>query len=156
MTRAFGLRLGLTLLAIGCALAAALNGLGVIPGADFPVHLVHVRTDRYRVEPRDGHALPAGLEAGDVIPIAQLTPALRLLLLRNRDVPPGTIIHVPLERSGRRLEVTLQPRLDRVPLFARVQFAVFLTVMLAITLLTLWRGRDWAAWALSAMFLRCC
>jgi hypothetical protein len=152
MTRAFGLRLGLTLLALGCALFAALNGLGVIPGADFPVHLVHVRSDRYRVEPRNGQALPAGLEAGDVIPIAQLTPALRVLLLRNRDVPPGTIIHIPLERSGRRLEVTLQPRLDTVPLLARVQFVVFLTVMLAITLLTLWRGRDWAAWALSAMF----
>ena len=152
MTRAFGLRLGLTLLAFGCALSAALNGLGVIPGANFPAHLVHVRGDRYRVEPRDGYALPAGLEAGDVIPLAQLTPALRLLLLVNRDVPPGTIIHVPLERSGRRLQVTLQPRLDSVPLLARVQFAVFLTVILAITLLTLWRGRDWAAWALSAMF----
>ena len=152
MTRAFGLRLGLTLLALGCTLFAALNGLGVIPGADFPVHLVHLRSDRYRVEPRSGQALPAGLEAADVIPIAQLTPAQRVLLLRNRDVPPGTIIHIPLERSGRRLEVTLQPRLDTVPLLARVQFVVFLTVMLAITLLTLWRGRDWAAWALSAMF----
>jgi hypothetical protein len=152
MTRAFGLRLGLTLLALGCALSAALNGLGVIPGADFPVHLVHVRSDRYRVEPRNGQVLPAGLEVGDVISIGQLAPALRVLLLRNRDVPPGTIIHIPLERSGRRLEVTLQPRLDTVPLLARVQFTVFLAVMLAITLLTLWRGRDWAAWALSAMF----
>ena len=152
MARALGLRLALTVLAFGCALSAALNGLGVIPGANFPVHLVHVRADRYRVEPRDGLALPTGLDAGDVIPIAQLTPALRLVLLRDRDVPPGTIIHVPLERSGRRLQVTLQPRLDSVPPFARVQFTLFLTVMLAITLLTLWRGRDWAAWALSAMF----
>ncbi|MHB1869700.1 MAG: hypothetical protein ACYCT1_02450 [Steroidobacteraceae bacterium] len=153
MTRAFGLRLGLTVLALGCALSAALNGLGFVPGADFPVHLVHARSDRYRVEPRNGQVLPAGLEAGDLIPIGQLAPALRVLLLRNRDVPPGTIIHIPLERSGRGLQVTLQPRLDTVPLLARVQFVVFLTVMLAITLLTLWRGRDWAAWALSAMFL---
>ncbi len=152
MTRAFGLRLVLSLLALVFAVSAALYAFGVIPGSDFAVHLAHVRADQYRLEPDSGQPLPAGLQTGDVIALTQLNPSLRVLLLQSPDVPPGTRIEIPLERDGRQLHVTLRARPDVVPPLARVQFVLFLTVMLTITVLTLWRGRDWAAWSLSAIF----
>ena len=152
MTRAFGLRLALTLLALFFTVSAALNAFGVIPGSNIPVHLVHVGADRFRVEPSSSQSLPPGLQAGDVIALAQLSPALRVLLLRTRDVPPGTRVEVPLERDGRQVHVTLRARPDGVPSLARAQFIIFLIVMLTITVLTLWRGRDWAAWSMSALF----
>ncbi len=152
MTRAFGLRLVLSLLALGFTVSATLNAFGVIPGSDIAVQLAHIRADRYRVEPSSGKPLPAGLQTGDVIALAQLSPALRVLLLQSPDVPPGTRVQIPLERSGRQLQVTLRARPDVVPPIAQVQFAIFMIVMLTITVLTLWRGRDWAAWSLAAIF----
>ena len=152
MTRAFGLRLALTLLALGFAVSAALDGFGVFPGFNIPVHLVHVRADRYRVEPSSGHSLPPGLQAGDVIALTQLSPALRVLLLRARDVPPGTRVEIPLERNGRLQRVTLRTEPDVLPPIAQLQYILFLAAMFAITVLTLWRGRDWAAWSLTAIF----
>jgi hypothetical protein len=152
MSRAFGLRLVLSVLALGCTVSAALTGCGIIPGSYFPVHLVQIRGARYRVEPLNGQPLPAGLRAGDVIALGQLRPAMRVLLLRNRDVPRGTSIQIPIERSGRPQQATLRGRADILPLGTQAEYLIFLAVMLAITLLTLWRGRNWAAWSLTALF----
>ncbi len=161
MTRAFGIRLALTLLVLGCAVSAALRFTPAIPQAHFWVRLVHVRGDLYRVQQRTGFVLPKGLEVGDRIPIGQLTASSRAVLLKRAAVLPGTTLRIPIERAGHRLEVTLRAQAATRPpamssgyaILLSLELVIFLAVMLAIVLLTLWRGRNWSAWAFSAVFI---
>ena len=154
MARAFGLRLALTVLALGCAVSTTLQIAGVLAGSHFPLQLTHRSADRYEVKPLAQQPLPAPLRAGDLIDVQQLSAGTRVVLFSGHDVTPGTRLTVPVLRAGRPLRLSVQAVPDDgTSVITLVQSVFFVLAALLIALLTLWRGRDWAAWGLAALFL---
>ncbi len=153
MSRGLAVRLLLTLFALASLAAGALIGFGLAPGATFAARLVHLRDGLYVVHATQQSPLPQGLRAGDIIPIQRLSPTERAVVFDPHDVVPGTKLTLPVMRDGQLAvrRVTTVP--DRMPTLQRAEFLVFQIVMFVIAMLTLWRGRDWAAWGLSALFL---
>ncbi len=153
MSRVLGVRLLLTLFALACVTASALIAFGVTPGSEFPVRLTLLSHDQYRVRPAHQTALPAGLRAGDLVPLRRLSPAGRAALFTRYDVLPGTVLTLPIIRDGKPRDVSLASVPDLLTALQQVEFLGFQAAMLAIAMLTLWRGREWAAWGLSGVFL---
>ena len=153
MTRAFGLRLVLTVLALACAVSSALSISGLLVQGHFPLQLIHRSGEDYAVRPLGHEPLPAPLRAGDLIAIRQLSAATRAVLFTGHDVTPGTTVTVPVLRDGRPLTLSVRAVPDDASVLSRVQSVFFVAAALLISLLTLWRGRDWAAWGLAALFL---
>lgn len=153
MPRAFGWRVLLTALTLGCGITSALNVLGVIPGADFPIRLEHLSADRYALQAQAPAPLPSPLRTGDVISVGQLTVSDRAALFTGQDVPPGTVMTLPVERDGRTLELSVPAVADTVSTPSMVEYLIFEITMFAIAILALWYGRDWAAWGLAAFFV---
>lgn len=153
MSRILGVRLLLTLFALGSVAASVLITFGLAPGSVFSARLVHLRDGLYVVQRETGTRLPAGLRAGDRIPVTRLTPLERAVIFTRHDVPPGTVLTLPVIRDGRLSERAVAAVPDRMTPLLRTEFMGFQIVMFAIAMLTLWRGRDWAAWGLSALFL---
>lgn len=154
MSRGLGVRVLLTLFALGCIASAALLTFGYLPSAHFPVRLLPQRNGLYRIEPRQQAAVPPGLRAGELVSARRLGPAARAAVLTELDIAPGSVITLPVVRAGTTHTVTVAA--VRTRLFTPLQTAEFLgfqVLMLTIALLTLWRGRSWAAWGLSATFL---
>ncbi len=153
MSRVLGVRLVLTLFALGSLAASSAIALGIAPGADFPARLVYLRDGLYVVHARQQSPLPQGLRAGDIIPIHRLSPTERAALFDRHDVPPGTTLTLAVIREGKLAERPVAAVPDRMSTLQRVEFLAFQVVMFAIAMLTLWRGRDWSAWGLSAVFM---
>ena len=153
MARALGLRLALTVLALGCAVSASLSIFGVPAQSHFPLQLAHRSADRYEVRPLTQQPVPAPLRVGDLIDAPQLSVAARAVLFTHHDVPPGTTLTVPVLRAGRALVLSVRAVPDSSSALARLQSVFFVAAALLISLLTLWRGRDWAAWGLTLLFL---
>ena len=153
MSRVLGVRLLLTLFALGSLAAGTLIVLGLAPGSEFSARLVHLRDGLYVVHPTQQSALPQGLRAGDIIPIHRLSPAERAVVFDPHDVLPGTVLTLPVIRDGQLAERRISTVPDRLSTLLRAEFLGFQIVMFTIAMLTLWRGRDWAAWGLSALFL---
>ncbi len=153
MSRVLGVRLLLTLVALGSLAASSAIALGLAPGADFSARLVYLRDGLYGVHARQQSPLPRGLRAGDIIPIHRLSPAERAALFDRHDVLPGTALTLPVIRAGTLAERRVGSVPDRPPPLSQAEFLGFQVVMFAIVMLTLWRGKDWAAWGLSALFM---
>lgn len=153
MSRVLGVRLLLTLLALVCVTASGLIAFGLVPQAKFAVRLTYLHDGLYAVHPRQQSPLPTGLRAGDVIPIHRLGPTQRAVLFSQHDFVPGTALTLPVIRDGRPMQRTIRSTADRMTMTDRVEFLFFQAMMFAIAILTLWRGRDWAAWGLSAVFM---
>ncbi len=153
MSRVLGVRLVLTLFALGSLASGALIGLGLAPGSTFAARLVHLRDGLYVVHATQQSPLPQGLRAGDIIPIHRLEPAERAVLFDRRDVVPGTKLALPIMRDGRLAERRVTTVPDRMSTLQRAEFLGFQLVMFVIAMLALWRGRDWAGWGMSALFL---
>jgi len=154
MSRGLGVRVFVTLFALGCVTTATLLAFGYLPGAHFPLQLLPQNNGLFRIAPRVHAALPAGLRAGDRVPVRRLGPAARAAVLTTRDIAPGSVITLPVIRAGTTRAVTVAA--VRTRLFTPPQTAEFLgfeALMFVIAMLTLWRGRSWAAWGLSATFL---
>ncbi len=153
MSRILGVRLLLTLFALACVASAALVAFGLPPGAYFPMRLSRLSNGLYRIEPLPHSSLPAGLRAGDLLPIRRLEPIDRAVIFGHDDIASGSVITLPIIRAGRQRVVAARATVDDLTALERVEFLGFQAVMFTIAMLTLWRGRDWAAWGLSAVFL---
>ncbi len=153
MSRVLGIRLLLTLFALGCLASGARIVLAPSLGGDFPLQLHPVANGLYRIEPEQHFAQPSGLQAGDLLPIRRLKPADRAAILASDSIAAGTAITLPILRAGRTLAVTVRAIYMPNTTLEMVEFAGFQLAMFTIAMLTLWRGRDRAAWALSATFL---
>ena len=153
MSRVTGVRLLLTLAALACVGSSTLVAFGSPPGAHFPMRLLRLPNGLYRIEPLPHSSLPAGLRAGDLIPIRRLEPVGRAAVFAQHDVASGSVLTLPIIRAGRQRVVAARAMVDKSTALETVEFLGFQTVMFAIAMLTLWRGRDWAAWGLSAVFL---
>ncbi len=151
MSRGLGVRFFLTLLALGCVVSAARLAFG--PTSGFPLRLLPLHNGLYRIEPLPHFSLPPGLHAGDLLPIRRLRPAARAAVLSSHNIAPDSAITLPIIRDGRRLTVAVRAVPESATTLELAEFLGFQAVMFTIAMLTLWRGRDWAAWGLSALFL---
>ncbi len=153
MSRVLGVRLLLTLFALVCAANATLLAFGSPPGVFFPLRLLRAHDGLYRIEPLQRASLPSGLRAGDLVAIRRLEPDARAAVFTHHDVARGSAIRLPILRDRRLLAVPVTAVADNDTALQRVESLAFQAMILAIAMLTLWRGRDWAAWGLSAVFL---
>jgi hypothetical protein len=105
------------------------------------------------VAPRRGVELPAGMAAGDRIPLAAQSMAVRAVLMVS-NVPGDRAYAVVVEHGGR--EGIVLVRSVAVPddgFYVDATGQLTLLALLIVGLTTLWRGRDWAAWGLSLFAL---
>jgi hypothetical protein len=124
----------------------------VIPLRELPFHL---RQDAAGgvIEARSWTPLPAGLRAGDRVVYGQQTLLMRAVLIRE-NVPENRTYNLRVQRAGSVLTVAVHSVVQSPSAESRrLGWATWAVdaMLLALGLLTLWRGRDWAAWGL-AMF----
>ncbi len=153
MARVLGVRLLLTLLALGCLASGVRIMLAPSLGGGFPLQLRALANGLYRIEPLQGQPLPSGLQAGDLLPLRRLKPVERASILASYSIAAGTEIALPIVRAGHPLVVAVRAISIANTTLETVEFIGFQLAMFTIAMLTLWRGRDGAAWALSAVFL---
>ena len=144
-----GLRLMLGLLALaGFALAL------LIPRRELPFHL-RVDATGGVIEARAGIPLPPGLQVGDRVVLGEQTVQMRAVLA-DENVTGHAVQALRVHRAGRLVSIPVHS-VARVlhPGQAPMRWVTLTetTLMLALGLLTLWRGRDWTAWGLATFTL---
>ncbi len=139
-------------LVIGAVAVAGFALALVIPRRELPFHLRQDATGGV-IEARGWTPLPAGLRVGDRLAYGQQTLLMRAVLLRE-NVPENRIYSLRVQRAGSVLTVAVHSVVQSQSAeSSRLRWASWAeqAMLLALGLLTLWRGRDWAAWGL-AMF----
>ena len=123
-----------------------------VPRRELPFHLRLDATGGV-IEARGWTPLPAGLQAGDRVVLAQQTARMRAVLAVENVSGNRTYI-LRAERGARVLPVAVRSvEQPQTAVQGRIRWLSWAgqAMILALGLLTLWRGRDWAAWGL-AMF----
>jgi hypothetical protein len=113
-----------------------------------PFH-VDMKSNYAVVIPRPGIALPSGIAADDHIPLAAQSIVSRAVLIAS-NVPSDRTYPLVIAHDGH--SGTVLVRTVAVPgdgRYMEVIGALTLLAVLLVGLITLWRGRDWAAWGLS-------
>ncbi|MDD2860028.1 MAG: hypothetical protein PHI71_03015 [Acidiphilium sp.] len=139
------LRIIVTVVAVGCGIWMEFS-----QACELPFHR-QMGSDAVTVVKRASMALPAGLEAGDRLPFDQQS-RLVLAVLVQPNVPTTVAYPMVVERAGRDLTVPVRTVVESSPgpMFVAIDDLTELG-LLALGLLTLWRGRDWAAWGLTLL-----
>lgn len=114
-------------------------------GASFVVHAA------------TGVPLPAPLAEGQRIDLKAMSLLDRFALIHAQPIPVGTAATVVVESQGRKLRATVIALPYRLPPeqlagLERWLGGALLTFSIVAALLTLWRGRDGAAWGLCGFF----
>ena len=143
-------------LVIGVLALAGFMLTAWVPSRELPFHLIPDATGGV-IAARAGTPLPAGLQAGDRVVLARQTPRMRAVLA-DENVPASGVYALQVQRAGRALSVAVRsvPQAQaQVPGQATLRWASWAeqAMVLALGLLTLWRGRDWAAWGLATFAL---
>jgi hypothetical protein len=125
------------------------------PDIDLPFRWERNLSDNsYRVHARPGAALPVPLAEDDVIDLAAMSAADRIALVHPDQMVPGASLTLGVIHGGHRVRtlvrVAAQPR-TRLWRFNNWIGLGDMTFLMAIAMLTLWRGRDWTAWGLFAL-----
>jgi hypothetical protein len=136
---------------------AACLGLPFVPQATAPFDANGIDDGPVlQVSPSSlGLPMPTGLEAGDRIDLADLTPRDRAYFLDNDEAPAGTTLELVVRRSDgvHRVPMTFQTVgfLNGSAANRVIQAAgyVLLLVVTALGLVLLWRGRNLAAWGVA-------
>ncbi len=154
MTRVFAMRVLLTVLAVVSIAVAEGHLAGLWPVYQIPVNIAQEPDGRWVALPLQHLPLPPPLHEGEVLVPKAMTPAARTVAVFGPHLPPGTTLDLPVIRGGAIRHVSVTARrvppsgLDR---FGRWLNALFVgPLLLALALLTLWRGRGRASNALCA------
>lgn len=146
MTRSLAVRLSLSAIALASIAVILLQTLGVWSAGVLPLDVQQEADGRYVVHRDADFRLPSPLRDGDTLALRQMTPAARAVCLYGLGVPLGSSVDLVVLRAG---EVVRAPiAAEPAPAFrhdwlARVVNAFLVTPFLAaLSLLTLWRGRD--------------
>lgn len=143
------LRLVIGVLAvIGCAVTL------VVPRRELPFHL-KLDAKGGVIETRGWTPLPAGLQAGDRVVLAQQTARMRAVLA-DENVSGNRAYTLRVQRAGSELPVAVRSvEQPQTAVQGRIRWLSWVgqAMILALGLLTLWRGRDWAAWGLAIFAL---
>ena len=139
-------------LAVGVLAVAGMAVTLAAPRRELPFHLKLDATGGV-IEARGGTPLPAGLQAGDRVVLAEQTARMRAVLV-DENVPGSGAYSLRVRRAGSVLPVAVRSAVpSQTVAQGRIRWVSWAeqAMLLALGLLTLWRGRDWAAWGL-AMF----
>lgn len=135
------------------ALLGSYGGGGSLPFDVKPDPQKHA----YVLTLRPGERLPPALSDGQVIDIGHMQPADREMLLHPSWIEPGTRFTLMVKRNGQTVPVAMAVRPSLPPVETRLSEvhnatgAILLVFVLAMALLTLWRGRDGTAWGLFSL-----
>lgn len=112
----------------------------------------------YVVRELPGLPLPEGLQEGDVLALEQIDADTRAAAIIDSNLRRGAQYTLRVSRDGSLFEIPVKAviNLSRVATLARISAYPLLLGVLALGLLTLWRGRDWAAWGLTLFALGIC
>jgi hypothetical protein len=152
MNRPLAVRLSLTAVAVASTAIVLLNTLGLWSAAILPLNVIQ-EGNAYVVRPLAHVPLPRSLVDGDVLAPNAMTSAARATAYFNLSVPPGSSVDLAVLRGGRivHASVAAQPPLPFArDWLARTINALVTPFLAALTLLTLWRGRDRVAAGLCA------
>jgi GAF domain-containing protein len=143
MQKSLGIRLVISALAIGCAV--------------YSVFFARYASLPFRTQPHGAHtlvveslsrvSLPPELHAGDIIDLRQQTPTMRAALWVGWQLPKVATYQLTVNRDGRTFSVPVTT--TAVFHFHAGDVAVigfYVGLSLVLALITLWWGRDWAAW----------
>ncbi len=157
MSRAFAIRMSLSIVAVASIAVVLLNSLGLWSAATLPLIAQQQGNGQYVVHRTGDAPIPAPLADGDVLAPEAMTPAARAVVIFGAGVPAGSSVGVAVLRDGRILRATVHappappPRRDWLH---RVLSAFLIVPFLAaLALLTLWRGRDRVAAGLCGIAL---
>ncbi len=147
---AFSLRATVTAAALVCLAALILAHPRVLP---FRTSFTSLGGGSvFRIEPRPGVALPSPLRAGETVPLALQPFATRLALALANVSGHRPVVMVVRGAHGLRSVVVRSVRLSADRLGSPFQWAAdvfFELVFFIVGILTLWWGRNWAAWGFS-------
>jgi hypothetical protein len=142
----------LSLLGVLCA---TLPAFMYYSAAGLPFNTTRTAAGELMVAPLPGVELPSGLKSGDVIAWQAMGTEARAAVntvLATQALKAGGTYTLHIRRDGNQLTVPVTSvSLTGSPgvLNNLVYITVSNLLLLALVLLTLWRGRDWAAWGLS-------
>lgn len=157
MPRTSVVRLLLSATATACVVLVLLQALGKQPVSELPLRVERGPQGVYVVHAADGMPLPPPLRDGDILAVKDMSPADRAAIFAGENIPPDTSINLAVIRNGQlaRVPVTaiVRPRTGLLELQLWVGGVFGMSFLLVLAMLTLWRGRDWAAWGLSAFSL---
>lgn len=146
MSRRLFIAIPLTVIAIAAFIQMTL----FYRNSGLPFNVVTHGSSRF-ITASPGTPLPTGLQAGDELELAKLTPAARAALLPNMNLDPG--LHYDfVVRRGTEL-ITVPVTTAESPLTASLRLNSLLSdlvffALLILGLLAIWRGRNLAAWGL--------
>lgn len=155
MSRGFLVRLLLSALTVACFAVIGWNIVTEQPDTVLPLRWQQGPQDpSLRVRARPGMPLPAPLDEGDIIDLGAMSVADRSALLNPGVMAPGDTLTLSVLHGGHRARTVVTaaaaPR-TRLFLLNHWTYAFGMPFLLAMALLTLWRGRDWTAWGLFAL-----
>jgi hypothetical protein len=154
------IRLLLSAIAILCFARVCWDVISDQPTNELPFSVEQpAQGQSYVVRARPDIALPPPLAAGEGVALSEMLPADRAAVVFNsQSIPAGTGVTLVLIRNGQHVRaavtaIAVPPkRLER--LAGSTVGVIDLTFLLAVALLTLWRGRDWSAWGLFVVAFR--
>jgi hypothetical protein len=151
---AFLLRATVSVLLFACLATQFLTHPHVFP---FRLHFASFADGGVvRIEPRSGLALPPPLHAGESLPLALQPFSTRLALALGGNVSSHRALRIVLDARGRRFATVRSVRSSTARLGGRFQRALHIFSELfffTVGMLTLWWGRNWAAWGFSLAIL---
>ncbi len=154
MTRAFAIRLLLTALALASIGVVEVRMTGLWPASEMPLNVVQAPTGQFLVRPLQGFPLPPALHDGDVLIPKDMTAAARAAVIFGGQMPAGTTLEFAVLRDGHVVHASVTSRAVLQSSFLRfdrwLKGLFVIPLLLALTLLTLWRGRGRASGALCA------
>lgn len=157
MPRTFAVRLLLSATASACLALVLLQALGRQPVSELPLRVERGPQGVYVIHAREDMALPQRLRDGEILALEDMSPTDRAALFAGQNIPSGTSIEFAVIRNGQlaRVPVTAIARIRTglLELQLWIGGVLAMSFMWALAMLTLWRGRDWAAWGLSAFSL---
>ncbi|MDB5987064.1 MAG: hypothetical protein JWR16_2117 [Nevskia sp.] len=112
----------------------------------------------YVVDQIPGLPLAPGLQIGDVLLPERMDASARAAAIVVNNLPPHSTYPIVVRRGGEVLTVPVTAVVNdsRYATATRLSGYPLLFSVLALALLTLWRGRDWTAWGLTLFSLGIC
>ncbi len=112
----------------------------------------------YVVTEVPGMSLSSGLRPNDVVDLDATDPDARAAAIYDNNLRNGVTYTLVVRRGDARVNVpvTTQVNTSAFATYGRITEYPLLLGVLALGLLTLWRGRDWTAWGLTLFALGIC
>lgn len=158
MSRPLLIRLLLSALVLACFARVSWQLITTEPSPELPFRIEHVQGPHpYVLRARAGVPLPPPLADGQTIDLPAMQAADRAILFHPDTTPAGTVLTLAVRQGRQSLRATVatrlsapEPRLTSTDLLELGTDVLNMAILLAVALLTLWRGRDGTAWALCA------